>query len=140
MKEDEIEIMKKQNRISKYNELLLENQALCEEIEKIKETHESMDNTKELITLQENCNKLHKQNVILQVELKSKNEEILKLKKNINEKNNDITYLKKELDLQNDINSKKHDSEIHKTFEKKIDLMTTEISNYKEILKYFFLI
>ena len=32
MKEDEIEMLKKQNRISKYNELLLENQALSEEI------------------------------------------------------------------------------------------------------------
>ncbi len=135
MKEDEIEMIKKQNRVSKYNELLIENQHLCEEIDKLKEMNYEVNNTRDMITMQENLNKLQKQNVILQVEMKNKNEEISKFKKILNEKNNDITYLKKELELQNEMNYKiKNDGEIDEAVEKKIAIMETEISNYKEIL------
>jgi hypothetical protein len=135
MKEDEIVMLKKQNRISKYNELLLDNKALSEEIGKLKEANESIDNTKELIILQENSNKLQKQSVILQVELKNKNDELHRMKKILKEKNNDITYLKNELELHSEISSKKNDDNLNETLEKRIELMTTEISNYKQILK-----
>lgn len=136
-KVDEIEQLRRQNRSNNFNELLIENQALFEEIERLNDMNQNISNNQELVTIQETLDKVQKRNTILMVDLKNKNEEINHLKKLINEKNNDILYLKKELELHCDFSNRMNDEEAYNenNIEQKIEMMRTEISNYKEVLR-----
>ncbi len=136
--EEKYENLKKQSRVMKFNELMMENKNMTEEINKLKEIGMNNYASKEIISLQENCNKLQKQTVILQVELKNKNDEINKNKKNLNEKLNEITYLKKELELQNDISKKLKNAEVNlnETFENKIEKLLKEVDELNDIIRY----
>lgn len=153
-KKEENESLKRMNKVTKLNELSIENKTLSEELTKLKtfydlSVQQNMQNEKDLKDyglLKENFNKqqfivLTLQDAIkrLQEEDQSRDEEYKKTKVQLNMRNEQIAKLKKDLNLQIQLKSKLSSKEpnefnnIKGQLENKVTELKKESNFYREL-------
>jgi hypothetical protein len=98
-REEEVKELKKHSKITKFNEISIENRTLLEEVQRLREMNSTSSSSggKEQILI-ENNKKLQKEINGLHDDLRVKEDELSKCKKKLVDKQNEVNSLKNVLD------------------------------------------
>jgi hypothetical protein len=141
-REEEVKELKKHSKITKFNELNVENKTLLDEVTRLREMNNTNNNAgsgglnKGEQALLENVKRLQKEIGLYQDDLRKREDELAKCKKKLIEKQNEANNLKHILDSHNKLTDnikeaeRKTDDNVHHLLEKYRD----EVKTYNNTL------